>query len=120
MSSSEPKGHWEDGGKVWVEDHDCSLPEAREAVDNSDLLNRLQEYATDWRTRAASNAVVLEAIAALSKPEGEQISGEAGIRECAAHLDKRAVDFEVGTPSSALTSALATELRALLKEGEAP
>jgi hypothetical protein len=22
--TSEPKGHWEDGGKVWVEDHDCS------------------------------------------------------------------------------------------------
>jgi len=27
----EPKGHWQDGGKVWVEDHDCALPEAREA-----------------------------------------------------------------------------------------
>lgn len=24
--TSEPKGHWQDGGKVWVEDHVCCLP----------------------------------------------------------------------------------------------
>ena len=24
--TSEPKGHWQDGGKVWVEDHHCALP----------------------------------------------------------------------------------------------
>lgn len=38
-------------------------------MDNSALLKRLQEYATDWRTRASSNTVVLEAIAALSPSE---------------------------------------------------
>lgn len=32
----------------------------------SDLIQRLQDYSTDWRNRAASNAVVLEAISALS------------------------------------------------------
>ena len=33
---------------------------------NQDLIDRLSTYAEDWRTRAASNDVVLEAIAALA------------------------------------------------------
>ena len=35
--TSDPKGHWQDGGKVWVEDHDCSLPEG-EQIGGEDAL----------------------------------------------------------------------------------
>lgn len=37
--TSEPKGHWQDGGKVWVEDHVCCLPGEWQPIETYVIVN---------------------------------------------------------------------------------
>jgi len=50
-AEGEPKGHWQDGGKVWVEDHDCPSREAVIRAYKDALKNLMGIYDTPLSRR---------------------------------------------------------------------